>query len=271
MVDLRPQSVLLSFFGDYVSDPRTAVSAASVVHVLDGAGVGVHATRATLSRMVSRGLLRREAQGRQAFFGLTEFGLRTVLDGRQRTQEADVVDRGWDGRWTMVSFSLPEDSQRKRHDLRSRLSWAGFGMVNAGLWAAPHDVDVVALLKDLGVLDGVRAFSGVPASPSDGSQLVRDLYDLDAIAATYDAFVQRWAPFDGAVGAVGDALVARIVLAADWLLVVRHDPRLPVEFLPPEWPGHRALDLQRRLVAVLTGPSEQEALERLDIRVLGAE
>lgn len=245
------------------------MSAASVVDVLDGAGVGVHATRATLSRMVSRGLLCREAQGRQAFFGLTEFGLRTVLDGRQRTQEADVVDREWDGRWTMVSFSLPEDSQRQRHDLRSRLSWAGFGMVNAGLWAAPHDVDVVALLSDLRVLDGVRAFTGEPAPPSDRALLVRDLYDLDALAEKYEAFIQRWRPFDRAFDRIGDALVARIVLAADWLLVVRHDPRLPVEFLPSAWPGHRALDLQRRLVTRLTGPSEREAVERLDIRTFG--
>jgi phenylacetic acid degradation operon negative regulatory protein len=265
-VDLRPQSVLLGFFGDFVSDPHTAVSASSVVDVLGGVGVGVHATRATLSRMVRRGLLRREAQGRQAYFGLTDFGLRTVIDGRRRTQETDIVDRGWDGRWTLVSFSLPEDSQRQRHDLRARLSWAGFGMVNAGLWAAPRHVDVVSLLDDLDVLDGVRAFTGEPAAPSGGAGLVRDLYDLDGIASGYDAFLRRWRPYDRAVDRVPDPLVARVVLAADWLLVVRHDPRLPVQFLPGDWPGYAALELQRRLVTELAGPSEREALRRLDLR-----
>ncbi|MFN8156229.1 MAG: PaaX family transcriptional regulator C-terminal domain-containing protein [Candidatus Nanopelagicales bacterium] len=265
-VDLRPQSVLLAFFGDYASDPGAVVASAGVLDLLEPAGVGAHATRATLTRMVRRGLLHRVAEGRQAYFGLTDFGRRTVLDGRQRAQEADVVDRGWDGRWTLVGFSLPEASQRERHLLRSRLSWAGFGMVQGGLWAAPHDVDVVALLDDLDVREHVTAFRGEPLAPTETARMVSEAFDLESLAARYDAFVERWRPVADAD--VDDPLTARVVLSADWGQVLRDDPRLPLALLPQPWPALAARDLQRALDTRLRRPAETEARHRLDIRTL---
>lgn len=264
-VDLRPQSVLLAFFGDYVVEPGSVVAAAGVLDVLEQAGVGTHATRATLSRMVKRGLLHRVAEGRQAYFGLTDFGRRTVLEGRERAQVADVVDRGWDGRWTFVGFSLPESSQRERHLLRSRLSWAGFGMVQGGLWAAPHDVDVVALLDDLDVLAHVTAFRGEPLAPTETTRMVAEAFDLDVLAARYDAFVRRWTA-TAASDDLEDPLTARVVLSADWGIVLRDDPRLPIELLPEPWPALAARDLQRALDKRLRRPAETEARRRLDVR-----
>lgn len=265
-VDLRPQSVLLAFFGDYASDPGTVVGAASILDVLEPAGVGSHASRATLARMVRRGLLHRVADGRKAYFGLTDFGRRTVLEGRERAQDTDLVDRDWDGRWTFVAFSLPEASQADRHRLRSRLAWAGFGMVQGGLWAAPHAVDVTALLDDLDVLGHVTAFRGEPLPPTDAAQMVGEAFDLDALAGRYVEFVQRWQRLVEAH--VDDALTARVVLSTDWGLVLRDDPRLPLELLPEPWPALAARDLQRRLDKQWRRRAESEAEQRLDRWVL---
>lgn len=267
-VDLRPQAVLLTFFGDYADEPGSVVGAAGVIDVLEPAGVGEHATRATLSRMVKRGLLRRVSEGRQAYFGLTDFGRRTVLEGRERAQVADVVDRTWDGRWTFVAFSLPESSQRERHGLRSRLAWAGFGMVQAGLWATPHDIDVRALLGDLDVLHHVNAFRGEPLAPTETSRMVESAFDLDALAARYVEFSARWSAL--AAGEAADAedpLTARVVLSTDWLLVLRDDPRLPLQLLPEPWPALAARDLHHDLERRLRRPAEREAGRRLDVRV----
>ena len=81
----------------------------------------------------------------------------------------------------------------------------------------------------------------------------------------YEAFLHRWSPYDGAAHRMADPLVGRVLLSSDWLLVLRHDPRLPVQFLPRDWPGHSALSLQRRLVARLRAPSERMARTRLDL------
>jgi len=271
LVELRPQSVLLTFFGDYVSGHDEVVAAASVIGTLEAAGVGVYATRATLARMVKRGLLVRVALGRQAYFGLSDFGRRTVLAGKERAQVADVVDRHWDGRWTLVAFSFPEDSQRERHVLRSRLSWAGFGMVQAGLWAAPHDVDVVDLLSDLDALRFVNAFIGEPLAPTEAARLVEASFDLATLAARHEGFLDRWGAVER-VGAeaVADPLTARVILSADWLLVLRDDPRLPIQFLPDPWPGLVARALHHSLEAHLREPAELEARRRLDVTVVEA-
>ena len=264
-VDLRPQSVLLTFFGDYLDDTSLAVSSSSVIELLDATGVSEQAARATLSRMVRRNLLHRHTQGRRAYFSLTTFGLRTVLDGRSRAQEPDPFDRGWDGRWTLVSFSLPESAQRQRHELRAVLSWAGFGMVNNGLWAAPREVDAVALLEHLEVLEHVHVFSGRPEAPTDAAALARRAFDLTAVADRYAAFLTRWRPVGRAgAGAVADPLAARVVLSADWLQVIRDDPRLPEPFLETGWPALPARDLYRGLEAALRPLALEQAALRLD-------
>ncbi len=267
-VVLRPQSVLLTLFGDYVDGEGEYVAARGVLDLLDTAGVGEHATRATLNRMVKRGLLARQAIGRQAYFGLTDFGRRTVLDGRERAHAPEPAESGWDGRWTLVSFSMPEDAQKQRHELRSRLLWAGFGMVQPGLWAAPRSVDVASLLSDLEARDHVDAFSGEPQAPTDAAEMLRRAFDLAGLAARYDEFAARWRRLarSGAARAK-DPLACRVVLSTDWLQVIRDDPRLPLEFLDPGWPALEAGRLYRAFDEDLRPLAEDQADERLDVVV----
>ena len=264
-VVLRPQSVLLTFFGDYALDGDVLVAAGSVIDVLGRVGIGEHAARATLSRMVHRDLLRREVRGRRAYFGPTEHGRRVMLDGRSRVQEGDIVTRQWDGTWTVVGFSMPESWQRERHELRSRLQWAGFGMVQAGLWVAPRRVDLAAVLEDSQLEEYLRAFEAAPTGPTEPARLIADAYDLPALAARYTDFAARWAPFDGDGQGPVDPVGRRVVLTTDWLQVVRDDPRLPLEFLPADWPAVQAEVLFRRINGRLRRAAERELRQRLDV------
>lgn len=284
-IPLRPQAVLLIVFGDYLVEPGTMVAASSIVAVLDAVGVGEAAARATLSRMVRRGLLHRVVHGRRALFGLTDHGRRTTLGGRSRVREGQLVAEHWDGSWTVVGFSMPEAWQRERHDLRARLLWAGFGMIQSGLWVCPRRVDVVAALDGLGLDEHVRVFDAVPAAPTEAARLVADAYDLPELARRYTAFVDRWARF-APVGSQGDptnlidpahptgvdrgagrvdAFSRRLVLAVDWLQMVRADPRLPLAFLPPQWPAVDAEALYRSLDDALQTAAQRQAGERLDL------
>ena len=62
---VRPETLLLTLFGDHVLDRGLAVSTVGVLAVLRRLGVGEPATRATLSRMSHRGLLPTVRRGRQ--------------------------------------------------------------------------------------------------------------------------------------------------------------------------------------------------------------
>ncbi|MFJ5710637.1 PaaX family transcriptional regulator C-terminal domain-containing protein [Streptomyces sp. NPDC093105] len=236
----RPQSLMLSFFGIHVLGTGTALSSAGVIDALARADVGEDAVRSTLTRMVGRGLLDRHRRGRRMYFSLTDRAAAVLADGEERVRRTGAVNRTWDGTWTLVGFSLPESWRRERHDLRSRLVWAGFGPLQSGLWAAPGRVDVEPLAAELGLGDRIRAFHGQAAAPTEAGALLRTAFDLDAVAAGYRAFLARW---DGEAPASADArddLGRQLLLHTDWLELVRRDPYLPAEHLPEEWPAEAA-------------------------------
>jgi phenylacetic acid degradation operon negative regulatory protein len=261
---LRPQAVLLTFFGAYLLGRGAQVATSSVLEVLGRAGVSQHATRSALSRMARRGLLRRERRGRQVYLGLTPRTREILGDGDERVWRTDAVNRQWDGSWTLLGFSLPESWQRQRHELRSRLLWAGFGPLQGGLWIAPSHVDVAAVLDGVQAGGHVRAFAARALPPTDVDGLLRDAWDLDAIAARYHGFVGRWAS-PGERPRFPDRLAQQLALQTDWLQVIRQDPRLPARHLPADWPAARAQELFRALYAELDPQARAIAAEILDV------
>lgn len=250
----RPQSLLLAFFGGYVLGRGVRVATASVLDVLGRVGVSEDATRSTLSRMARGGLLERTRRGRSVYVGLTARSREILQDGEFRMWRLGAVNRGWDGTWTLLGFSLPEPWQRQRHALRSRLLWAGFGPLQGGLWIAPSPVDVPALLDGLDGVDGVdavahvRVFAARALPPTDAGDLVRQTWDLDAIAARYRRFLHRWTD-DGPADAPADPLARQLLMQTEWLRTIRRDPRLPADHLPSGWPAEPA---QRAFRAVYT-------------------
>ena len=257
---VRPETAALALFGDHVLDRGVAVSTVSVVAVLRRLGIGEHATRATLSRMSRRGLLRTVRRGRQAFLGLTEHGTAVLRDG-QRKLDGDIVDRHWDGRWTLLSFSVPETRRADRHALRTRLGWFGFGLLRSGLWVSTAAADIAPALAELDLLDHAEVFRAEPFMWTDPARIAREAWDLPQIATGYDEFLRRWT--DRAYGDLDD-LSQRIRLGAEWLLLIRRDPVLPPELLPEGWPGTRAAALFRTLRHQWVRPADKLAAELLE-------
>ncbi|HET6711051.1 PaaX family transcriptional regulator C-terminal domain-containing protein [Amycolatopsis sp.] len=253
---VRPEALLLTLFGDHVLDRGVAVSTGGVIAVLDRLGVGAHATRATLSRMTRRDLLRTVRRGRQAFLALTAHGTAVLRDG-QRKLDGDVVDRHWDGRWTLLTFSVPESRRADRYALRTRLGWFGFGPLRSGLWVSASAADISAALAELDLIDHAEVFRAEPFMWTDPVRIAREAWDLPRIAAGYEQFLRRWG--GRAPGDLGDALSCRIRLGAEWLLLIRRDPVLPPALLPPDWPGTRAAALFRALRRQWTRPAEELA------------
>ncbi|WP_261957710.1 PaaX family transcriptional regulator C-terminal domain-containing protein [Streptomyces nigrescens] len=283
---LRPQSLMLTFLGDQVLGRDVCVYSGSVIDVFARAGIGEQATRSTLTRMVNRGLLRRQREGRRMYFGLTEHSAAVLRDGERRIWQTGAVNREWDGTWTLLGFSLPESWQRQRHDLRAKLAWSGFGPLFSGLWIAPGEVDVSSLVAELGLAAHVKIFRAHADTGMDIGAMIEETWDLAELAGHYEGFVRRWQPWetrlpDDASAASGSgesalasspssgreephlaALALRLRLQAEWLQVIRRDPRLPVRHLPDDWPAEQAEKTFRAVYDRLT-PLAQGASERL--------
>ncbi|MGN9837077.1 PaaX family transcriptional regulator [Nonomuraea sp. H19] len=235
----RPQSLMFSFLGIYVLGRDTAVYSGSVIDVFARLGVSEEAVRSTLTRMAKRNLLARHRQGKKVYFGLTPHATEVLDDGRRHVWETGAVNRDWDGTWTLVGFSLPGSERSTRHDLRSQLIWAGFGLLQGGLWIAPGTKDVETMLAPLGLGDNITVLQARALKPTESADLVHKAFDTDQIAERYRAFLDRWDTPDPLPAAVDD-LARQLLLHTDWLQLVRQDPRLPAEHLPADWPAIRA-------------------------------
>lgn len=245
----KPRQLLLAFFGEFVCDRdvRAPVRTSVLIQTLESAGVAPSAVRTNLDRMVHTGLLVRRRLGREVGFELTGHGTAVLRTASARVHGAAPFDPQGEG-WTLVSFSVPEQLRDQRHRLRAALTWSGFGVLRDGLWIAPG---VVALADVTGAIlpelppGSVNAFSATEVDGFPMSEVVRVAWDIAGIRAAHEAFLERWAPDDAMAGM--PPVTARTVLVADWLALLRVDPRLPRAYMDPDWPAGDSLTLFRRL------------------------
>jgi len=258
------QPLLLTFCGNYLRGQQAPVLSGSVVSVLGRVGTSEHAARTAMSRMVTRGLLQRIRRGKRVYLTLTPRAEQILDEGARRIEAP--VEPVWDGSWTLLGFSLPESRRADRHQLRARLSWLGFGMLQKGLWLAPGQIDVASVLADLKVGSHIRVFSARAVPPAEIAEMIRATWDLDDLSGRYHQFLGRW---DHAfpVPEAADDLARQLLMLTEWLMLVRADPRLPLEHLPTDWPAVRATQVAAALRAryeVSGGDIADRILQRLN-------
>lgn len=263
----RPEQLLLAFLGELVVDRGLdPVPTAVLIDVLAELDVAPTATRATLQRMVGRGLLEPARHGRTVSYLLTPTAGRILRDARGRVFAADPFAPPGGG-WTLVSFSVPESRRDVRHRVRAQLTWAGFGLLRDGLWLAPGEVDVSRALgpvleeESAGELELV-AFRAEEVAGFSVAGAVRSAWRLDEIRARHELFQERWGravpPADAAA-----SLPTLTALVADWLDLLRGAPPLPVEHLDAGWPAQRSVETFRQLHGALFEPATRELRARL--------
>ena len=266
----RPQALVLCFSGAFMLHrPDEYVNSGDLVGVLGQAGVNERAARTTVARMVERGLFARERKGRRTYLGVTAYGRSILREGGSRIQKGTVVSRDgiigsrWSGRWTLLGFSLPEARRADRHLLRSRLTWAGFGCLQDGLWIAAAEPDLDELTRGLDLNGHLRVFRSELVGPSNPGEMIAQAWDLEAIAARYEAFVRRWSGEETSA-TDADVLPKHLAMLSDWLDAVRGDPRVPLEYLPPEWPGLKAQQVFSRVRVVFAPRARRVAEQQLE-------
>src|SRR5687768_9165041 len=112
-----------------------------VYPVAEACGQSPEQVRSCLRRIVAEGLFVREGEGREARFTATEAGLAQLGSTMERTRLAylqDAAGRGWDRRWRIVAFAVPESRRTARDAFRDRLLALGGAPVHNGLYVSPH-------------------------------------------------------------------------------------------------------------------------------------
>jgi len=248
--------LLLTLLGDYWWQRTEPLPSAAIVALLAEFGVSDSAARAALSRLTRNGLLVTSRHGRRTYVQLSVRAADVLDDGGRRIFSFGRRPAPWDGMWSLVAFSIPEEHRAARDELRKALRWLGFAPLYDGLWVSPRDHagEVIERLKDLGITTAT-AFRAtalpLPAGAMPLGAAPLDIpsraWDLSGLAGRYEEFTTfarhlRDQTVAGQVS-VADALVARTRVMNEWRAFPAMDPDLPDELLPAAWPRATAREL----------------------------
>jgi phenylacetic acid degradation operon negative regulatory protein len=252
---------MLDFFAAFVRPVGNTIAIADLVELMGMMDVDEQAVRSSVSRLKRRGWLDSTKVNGRVGYRISDSSLAELREGDERVFHLEPADLA-DG-WCIVTFSIPESRRSKRHKLRSKLTWWGFGNVIPGVWIAPQRARVYALriIAELGLEHDASVFDAKYSSSIPLAEFVQGAWDFAAISVRYGAFVDKYAdradrlraspaPPDGQ-----QAFVEYLGMLNEWRSIPFLDPGLPLEVLPDNWQGLEATRLFHDVSSVLLEPA----------------
>lgn len=266
---MRTTSLIVSFFGDVVSQHGQVIWLGSLVEALGALGVNQRLVRTSVFRLVKDGWLEFERQGRCSYYRFSPFGLHEYERAARRIYALE--QKSWQGRWqVLIPLKVPEES---RQGLRRSLLWQGFRAVSTDTYIRPGESDN-ALLETLEEFGATSQVMLMEASAADETSLrmvkamVEEHWMLREVALAYREFITHFRPLlkfldSGNHPDPLSAFIARTLLIHDYRRVLLRDTPLPDELLPPGWPGAEAKLMTSRIYHALAEPSAEYIRSRL--------
>ncbi|KOU35068.1 PaaX family transcriptional regulator C-terminal domain-containing protein [Streptomyces sp. WM6378] len=257
---LRPSSLINTVYGAFLRRLGGWISIADLIVLMGELDVEGPAVRSAISRLKKRGILEPERRGVNGY--RLSPAVHEVFDEGDRRifgslEPADLADG-----WVMAVFSVPESERAYRYQLRTRLTWLGFGNMAPGVWLAPGRLldDARGALVRLGLSEYAHLFTSQYAAFSDLRASVSSWWDFPAIQAQYAAFTDTYGPVAQRLAQEEDlddteAFRHYVPLLTQWRRLPYLDPGLPKELLPDDWNAIAARQLFQQLRAALAGPS----------------
>lgn len=259
---LQPRALIVTIYGLYAREVGGWLSVGALIRLMGGLGVDEPAVRSSISRLKRRGILEARRVDGVAGYALSEHAREILAEGDRRIFERPRADAR-DG-WVMAVFSVPETERQRRHTLRSRLSWLGFGTVAAGVWIAPAHLEEETrdVLERYDLAPYVRLFRADFLGFGSQRDEVRSWWDIEGLEQLYEEFATAQAPVLARwrrrrVNDDEAAFADYVRSLTLWRRLPFLDPGLAPELLPRPWQGTRAADLFLALQGLLAEPAHR--------------
>ncbi len=246
--------MLFTLYGDYIRYRGGEIWAGSLISLLGYLGCSEQAVRSALSRMCQKGWLKSRKVGNKSYYSLTVKARKLLDEGAARIFSFQQRSDRWDGRWHLLTYSIPEEKRDVREKLRKELSWMGYGSLGYGTWISHYSSreDIERLVEGLGIRENIEIFSASHLGFASGRDLVNRCWNLDEINSKYRVFLNEYRPRlrriqeqvdRGERLEPSEAFVERFILIHHYRKFPFFDPALPVELLPDNWLGREASQL----------------------------
>lgn len=234
------RDLMVTLFGFVWRNQDAFLPSAALVELMKGFETSTANTRAMLSRMTREGILELRKSGRNTLYRISDETVARVEPGTRRVLSFGASDE-WDGNWTVVAFSIPEEHREIRPAFRSQLRFEGFAPYYDGMWITPG-CRTEGILRQIRALDVDNA--AVFTVPDAGLDVIGrrplDAWDLEPVRDRYLELRDRSEALHALV-LRGDlnpvsALRQRTELLISFRRTVRLDPELPMRMMPKDWP-----------------------------------
>lgn len=258
---LRPSSLISTVYGAFLRGSGGWISIADLITLMSELGVESQAVRSAISRLKKKGVLEPERRGATGY--RLSPAVHPVFDAGDRRIFASLEPADLADGWALAVFSVPESERSHRYQLRTRLTWLGFGNIASGVWLAPGRLleDARDMLVRLGLSEYVHLFAAADyAAFSDLPGAVSSWWDFPAIQTQYATFTDTYAPVAARLARQDDIGAAEafrhyVPMLTEWRRLPYLDPGLPAELLPADWNAVGARQVFQQLHDVLAGPS----------------
>lgn len=261
----RAKSLCVTLLGDAIEPHGGSLWLSDLIQLVAPLGINERLLRTSVFRLVAQGWLQSERHGRRSLYRLTEAGQEMTRQASERIYQGTSSE--WDDDWTLVVLPrFGNSSLEGRADIRKELVWAGFGALAPGIFALPRRKAALAhkLLKLQGLEEQALVLGAHDLNQGKGlalTSLIDQCWDIQGVSEQYEAFNTRFEPLEALLACNTphpvQAYVLRTMVLHSWRRTVLHDPQLPLQMLPADWPGIKARMLCSRLYWVLFDSSER--------------
>ncbi|MFD9030162.1 PaaX family transcriptional regulator C-terminal domain-containing protein [Streptomyces sp. NPDC059567] len=257
---LRPSSLINTVYGAFLRRLGGWISVADLITLMSELDIDGPAARSAISRLKKKGVLEPERRGATGY--QLSPAAHPVFDEGDRRIFGSLEPAKLSDGWAMAVFSVPESERSYRYQLRTRLTWLGFGNIAPGVWLAPGRLldGAREMLIRRGLSDYVHLFAADYAAFSDLPETVSSWWDFPAIQAQYATFTDAYGPVAAGLAQQGDidggeAFRHYVPMLTQWRRLPYLDPGLPSELLPADWNAVAARRIFQQLHDVLAPPS----------------
>jgi len=242
----RTKSLIITFFGDIVSQHGGIISLGSLISALAKFRINERLVRTTVFRLVQDDWLKSYRMGRRSYYQFSDYGEHEYKRAAKRIYST----RGarWSGLWQLVVPVKVTDSYREK--LMRSLRWQGYRNIAPGLLAKPGETgsELAETLNEFKAMKDVLVMTATTqeiSSPKLVQDLVYRSWALDEVEIGYSEFLECYTPVRGwltenAPVSPETAYLIRLMLIHDYRRLLLRDRSVPQELLPPSWPGIQA-------------------------------
>lgn len=267
----RTKSLVMTLFGDVIRPHGGALWLGSLIRLLASFGINDRLVRTSVYRLAEEGWLSAQREGRRSMYTLRPQASERFQKAHQRIYTPSDV--AWDGHWTHVFFLSGSISTKQRADLRKALVWEGFGALSPFAFVHPNPdlTTLQELLKQNQCSHAVYVVQQKEsplAHPKPLADLVTECWELAEVGQRYSHFIDSFQPvlsyLNTAPTIEGEAaFMMRTLLIHEYRRTQLHDPQLPLELLPVDWPGKKAYQICHQVYERLAVASQRYIVDIL--------